>query len=194
MLSDGPMKPCFRRYLSRDRGDCLRVFSSNVPRYFREHERAGFETFLDSSGCPYFVVELSGAIVGCGGYGVREPGALADLCWGMIDVDHQRNHLGEFVLLSRLHTIVMDERAPGVRLATSQLTDGFFQRYGFTVLSRSRNGIGEGLDEVEMRLDLTEDAQEWILHRWHQISSDNNTMHAEPPTEPFSNAWSLGGG
>ena len=106
----------------------------------------------------------------------------------MIDADHQHNHLGEFLLLGRLHTIVMDERAPGVRLATSQLTDGFFQRYGFTVLSRSRNGIGEGLDEVEMYLDLTKDAQEWILHCWHQISSDNNAMHAEPPTKPFSNA------
>lgn len=164
------MKLAFRRYLPEDRGGCIRIFRSNVPTFFRERERRDFETFVDSSGCPYFVVERLDEIVGCGGYGVRDGSAPADLCWGMIASDSHGNHFGEYLLLARLNEIVNREDVRAVHLATSQYTEGFFQRYGFTIHSWEPNGIDDGLDDVKMRLRLTKDTKRRIADRWRRIA------------------------
>ena len=111
-----------------------------------------------------------------GGYGVREGSDQADLCWGMIASEYHGHRLGEYLLLARLNEIVRQEDVRGVRLATSQHTDGFFQRYGFAIQSRQRNGIDDGLDNVEMQLDLTKDTRDWIVERW-QLLSDNKSLH-----------------
>jgi hypothetical protein len=56
----------FRRFNPRDRSDCVRVFGSNQPKFFRESELPDFEAFIDSAACPFFVVEQECVIVGCG--------------------------------------------------------------------------------------------------------------------------------
>lgn len=157
-----------REYSSADRDDCLRVFHSNMPRFFRDHERPDFEAFIDSGECPYFVIEEARTIVGCGGYGVRTGSDHADLCWGMIDQSRHGQRLGEFLLLLRLNEIIQDPAIKAVRLGTSQLTDGFFQRYGFAVCDRKANAIAEGLDEVEMLLELTEETRGQFGELWTQ--------------------------
>ncbi len=164
------MKIAFRQYLPKDRGDCVRVFCSNIPQFFREQECRDFESFIDSSGCTYSVVERFDEIVGCGGYGVRDDSDVADLCWGMIASDYHGHRLGEYLLLVRLNEIVTREDTREVHLATSQHTDGFFQKYGFTIRPRERDGIDEGLDDVRMQLDLTKDAKRWIADRWHDMA------------------------
>ncbi|MGD8978081.1 MAG: GNAT family N-acetyltransferase [Gammaproteobacteria bacterium] len=163
--------PLFRPYLSADRSRCLDVFSSNVPRYFQEHERSEFETFIDTSGCPYFVLALPEGVVGCGGYGQRETGAPADLCWGMVAAAHHGSRLGEFLLLGRLAAIVRDQVAASVRLVTTQHTDGFFRRYGFEIRSRVADGYGPGLDKVSMSLTLTVERRQWIQARFASIGA-----------------------
>lgn len=149
----------YREYSVGDRDECLRVFRSNMPRFFRDHEQPDFEAFIDSGKCPYFVIDHGGTIVGCGGYGVRTGSDHVDLCWGMVDQSRHGQRLGEFLLMLRLNEIIQDPGIRAVRLGTSQLTDGFFQRYGFAVCDRKANAIAEGLDEVEMRLDLTEETR-----------------------------------
>ncbi|MFP6677668.1 MAG: GNAT family N-acetyltransferase, partial [Pirellulaceae bacterium] len=120
----------FRRFNPRDRSDCVRVFGSNQPKFFRESELPDFEAFIDSAACPFFVVEQECVIVGCGGYGIHDGSQLADLCWGMVTPDYHGNHLREYLLLARLYEITSREQVNGVRLATSQHTDGFFRNMG----------------------------------------------------------------
>jgi hypothetical protein len=74
-------------------------------------------------------------------------------------------------LLARLIEIIKDETIPGVRLGTSQLTEGFFQKYGFKTQSVIPNGIADGLDEVEMHLNFTPEARAQICEHWNIISS-----------------------
>ncbi len=157
-----------RQYNSEDRGDCIRVFDSNVPKFFRDHERPDFVSFLDSEECPYFVIEFENAIIGCGGYGIREGSDQADMCWGMVAAEYHGKHAGEYLLLARLYEIVTATCATSVRLGTSQYTDGFFQKYGFAIQSIKPDGIDTGLDEVEMRLQLTDDAKQLITARWNE--------------------------
>lgn len=154
-----------RPYTPADRRGCLAVFRSNVPTYFRDDEQADFERFIDTSGEPYLVLVRGGEVAACGGYGLRPGADAADLCWGMVRREAHGERLGERLLVARLDAIVrtMDVRA--VRLVTSQHTDGFFARYGFRVVERSCGALAEGLDAVEMRLELTAAARSFIRDR-----------------------------
>lgn len=167
-----PVRVTFRDYSESDRDECLRLFRSNSPRFFRDHERPEFEAFLDSGECPYFVIEEAGTVVGCGGTGIQAGLDHADLCWGMVDQSRHGQRLGEYLLLLRLTRILRDPGIQAVRLVTSQLTDGFFQRYGFTVCDRQENAIAEGLDEVEMLLQLTEEMRARIGDLWRAWQAD----------------------
>jgi hypothetical protein len=161
----------FRPYTDRDRASCLSVFQSNIPRYFRQHEQPSFEDFLDSSGCPYFVIERSGSLIACGGYGVRKGSDQADLCWGIVTAAEQGRGLGEYLLLGRLAEIVGHVGVSSARLGTCQLTDGFFAKYGFVVVDRQPEAIAAGLDAVEMRLELNGARRQWIVRRWQEVSA-----------------------
>ena len=96
-------------------------------------------------------------------------GKRADLCWGMVEGTLHRQRLGEFLLLGRLHRISTTTNAQYVCLGTCQLTEGFFEHYGFEVLSREKEGIADGLDDVQMRLHLTEDSHEMINRHWQAL-------------------------
>ena len=126
-----------------------------MPRFFRDHELPEFAAFLDRGECPYFVITDGGTIVGCGGYGQRPECELADLCWGMVAPDRHGQRLGELLLLGRLRRILSDLTVTGIRLGTSQLTEGFFQKYGFATKKIVADGIDSGLDDVEMLMRLT---------------------------------------
>lgn len=156
----------YRPYRPSDRAACIGLFRSNIPQYFHEEEQDEFEEFLDSGDVEYFVIEEQGEIVGCGGYGIRTGSDTADLCWGMVDARHHGRRLGEFLLLARLHEILAKADVRGVRLATSQHTDPFYERYGFAVRSRRPDGFAPGLDEVEMWMELTEENRLTIAAKW----------------------------
>lgn len=151
-----------REFRASDREACMSVFQSNVPRYFREHELSDYLEYLDSSDLHYFIVVAEKKIVGCGGFG-GSPGSLtADLCWGMVHSSHHRKGIGAFLLLTRLYKIINNTNFQQIRLGTSQLTDGFYRRYGFLIQSRIRNGIDNGLDDIEMLIELTDQVRESI--------------------------------
>lgn len=144
-----------RGYGVGDREGCLRLFDSNVPDDFREGERAVFERFLDALPGPYWVLEDEGRLIGCGGVGVEEDGETASMCWGMVARARQGEGWGRLLLEERL---AWARSEPGVRrvaLSTSQRTRGFFERLGFRAVRVERDGIGPGLDAVEMKLELS---------------------------------------
>jgi predicted GNAT family N-acyltransferase len=148
----------------------VHIFQSNVPRYFRDHELPEYLDFLDSSGCPYFVVTVNGVVVACGGFGIRAGSDGADLCWGMVDATRHRKRIGEFLLLGRLYRISKETDAKHIRLGTCQLTEGFFRRYGFETQSRTRDGVADGLDDVQMRMELTDDNRALICRQWMELT------------------------
>lgn len=79
-----------RGYRSADLQGRLAVFDTNVPAFFRQHEREECRAFMRALPGPYFVLENhEGEVVGCGGYAVVAEDERADLCWGMIRADLQ---------------------------------------------------------------------------------------------------------
>jgi hypothetical protein len=156
-----------RAWQPADLSACLRVFDSNVPRFFVESEREDFSTFLSALPGPYFVIQRAPEagrtrrepdIVGCGGW-ARSSGLSqqADLCWGMVDAAHHGRGLGALLLRVRLDDIRRSLGSPfRIQLNTSQHTFGFFAKVGFAVVRITPNGFAPGLDRYDMTLDATD--------------------------------------
>lgn len=146
-----PLRARVRPYASSDRDACLRVFDSNVPHFFRDEERPGFEDFLDDLPGPYFVlVDADGSVLGCGGYALREGSRVADLCWGIVRRERQGEGLGRALTELRVERALEDASVAELALETSQHTVGFYERMGFRTLSAEPDAFAPGLDRVRM--------------------------------------------
>jgi ribosomal protein S18 acetylase RimI-like enzyme len=144
-----------RGFTPDDLPDCLRIFDSNIPRYFRVEERPDYVAFLDELSGPYFVlVGTSGAVVGCGGYALADGSDVADLCWGMVARASHGRGAGQALAQLRIDRVRTDGRVRAIALETSQLTSPFYERLGFRTLGVERDGYAPGLDRVSMRLEL----------------------------------------
>jgi len=169
----------FRTYESNDRGGCEAVFDGNVPHFFAESERTGFSEFLDEATDPYWVVEHDGRIIGCGGYGIWDQGFTASLCWGMIASDLHGKRLGEYLLTARLIEILNEPAIQSFRVATSQHTESFFEKYGFIAERRIENGFADGLDKIEMRLSITPESKQNLRLKWNSVQGMVKKIGAE---------------
>ncbi len=145
-----------RPYLPSDHGACLEVIKSNVPRDFLPSEVGDFDEFLlrqtsFNPECPYWVVEVNDAVVGCGGIGPSrlEPEKTV-LIWGMVARLHQKNGLGKELLMHRLRYVDANWPEKAISLDTSQHAGGFFAKYGFELVSYQHDGYGPGLDKLIM--------------------------------------------
>jgi GNAT superfamily N-acetyltransferase len=144
-----------RAFRPEDRGACLDVFESNVPRYFRRPERVEFAAFLDALPGPYLVVEAAdGPVVACGGWARRPGSDTVDLCWDMVARSLHGEGLGRLLVEERLARIRADGTVRAVTLNTSQRTVGFYEAFGFVVERVVPDGYAPGLDRCDMRLVL----------------------------------------
>ncbi|KRG66582.1 acetyltransferase [Stenotrophomonas terrae] len=147
-----------RPYQLADADACLSLFESNVPEYFTLAERADFEQFLrrDAQGCDYQLIEHDDSVVACGGLAIRADG-VAVFCWGMVERSLQRRGLGRQLSLARLQQARQNPNVKRIELSTSQHTQDFYARLGFSVTRVVADGHGPGLDAVEMVLVLRND-------------------------------------
>jgi hypothetical protein len=149
-----------------DRAACLAVFDSNVPRYYHPHEREMFVAFIDSGhflparlhkvGAPaghLYVVKREGVLAACGGWYLD--GTVANLSFGTVDRSMHRQEIGTFLLDARLKAIHDDGRATVVRLRTTPLVQGFYERARFkVVVDGNTRGLVDEVPLVELRRDL----------------------------------------
>jgi hypothetical protein len=56
------------KYNSIYRENCIQIFKSNLPKYFAIEELSQFEGFLDRVVDHYYVAQINGRTVGCGGF------------------------------------------------------------------------------------------------------------------------------
>ena len=139
-----------RPYLPADRDSCLTIFRSNVPRYFDSSELPEFENFLEKPDGDYFVVEIDGAVVACGGCYVRD--GTGCLSWGMVSRENHRGSVGTKLLVWRVDLLFAQPEISEVAIDTSQHTAGFFARYGFRTRQQIKDGFGRDIDLISMSL------------------------------------------
>jgi N-acetylglutamate synthase-like GNAT family acetyltransferase len=140
-----------RPYVPNDREACLDLLRSNIPEHFSPPEAEEFARFLDALPGPYFVAEIDGRIVGCGGIAAEKDGVTATLCWGIVDARRQRGGVGTKLLERRLGEFLAEHpEIRRVQTHTSQKVQGFYARHGFAVVSVVPQGFGPDLDQVTM--------------------------------------------
>lgn len=142
-----------RPYELTDLEAVVEIFRSNIPKYFGPAEEPGLRNFLqDERGDDYYVVEVDGDVVGCGGIALNEDRTVS-LCWGMIREDHLGTGLGK--ALTEFRIGLSADKYPGLPMviSTSQHTQGFYEKLGFRLTEHTPDGFGPGIDQCLMRLD-----------------------------------------
>ena len=150
-----------RRYRAGDRKAVLAAFRSNVPMHFPASEERWLRSCLDEPDGPLFVVVDDGVVVGFGGYELSEFYDLGTLVFGLVRADRHGTGLGKLLLFYRLRHMAQRKLRPRyVTVDTHAHTAGFFRRCGFEEIARWPGGYRSGLDRVDLRFALTDQALE----------------------------------
>ena len=154
--------PNIRRYQDSDKEFCMKIFKTNVPKYFTLEEVDEFERFLTKLGDSeatdnpiYYVMEFENTVIGCGGFGEKQAidgTAAITFVWGMVDRAFHKKGFGEQLLRFRLAEIPLHFPDRQVILDTTQFSYTFFEKYGFKTLKITENSYGEGMHRYDMVL------------------------------------------
>ncbi len=139
----------FRDYDPRDIERIVAIFLSNIPKYFVPAEEQELRDFLAENPDDYYVIEDEGEVVGAGGIALNTGGTVS-LCWGMVRNDLIGTGLGKRLALYRMKKA--EDKWPGRPFftSTSQHTEGFYKKLGFSTFERISNGFGPGIDTCKM--------------------------------------------
>jgi ribosomal protein S18 acetylase RimI-like enzyme len=146
-----------RKYNNKYRAQCIAAFDSNIGQYFAPSERAEFIEYIDTlvEDSEYYICikTENEKLLGCGGIGFNA--SKASLTWGFV---HKRFHgqgIGTMLTDYRLSHLKRNTVVNTVYIETSQHTQGFYKKRGFTVTKTEPNGFGEGIDRVIMALVIS---------------------------------------
>jgi predicted GNAT family N-acyltransferase len=129
------------------------VFRSNIPKYFGPSEEPGLREFLATEHVEHYsVIESNGEVVGAGGIGLNDDDTVS-LCWGMVRSDHIGTGLGKLLTEYRIELSREVFGDKPMVTSTSQLTEGFYNKFGFVTIEHTPDGFGPGIDICKMRLE-----------------------------------------
>lgn len=141
------------KYKHAYRENCIKIFKSNLPKFFAHEELQQFEAFLDQSVDQYYVVQIDDRLIGCGGIFFDEKNDEVGLCWGMVDASYHGQRIGKVLTQFRLDLLKKLYTGKILKIDTSQHTAGFYEKNGFKIVDILLNGFGEGLDKYVMMIE-----------------------------------------
>ena len=150
-----------RPYITADKEGCVAAFKSNMPKYFAPHELTDFEEWLDKQhdtetvggAKQFFVVDLDGKIIACGGYYVHPETKEARMSWGLVHHDFHKQGIGKMFLKYRITAIKAQFPGCVVAVDTSQHSYPFFEKSGFKTIKVTDDFYAPGLDRYDMVLE-----------------------------------------
>ena len=138
----------FRSFRSSDRATVMALLDANIPTAFAANERPAFETFLDRvSGAYQVAFEDERAIAAF--LLILEAAGRGRINWFMAHPDAHGRGLGK----QMMEAVRADARAQGlavIDIAASHVSEGFYAKFGATVLSRTAHGWGPDMHRVDM--------------------------------------------
>jgi len=142
----------FRPYCKDDFNACIDIFDANCPEFVALIERQDYEEFLEDQPKSYEVCEVAGQVIGVFGLS-GESKIEKRLDWIMVGTKDQGMGVGAKIMERVIH-LGRKSNTRTVGLATSQKVAPFFERYGATTISTTKDGWALGLDRVDMVLPL----------------------------------------
>jgi len=158
--ADDPKQPsedavtniAFRPYCSEDYNACIDIFDANCPAYLAPNERKDYESFLEASPEGYEVCEVDGRVLGVFGL-LGDNKNEKRLNWIMVDSKTHGMGIGARIM-ERVIQLGRTSETTVIGLSTSQKVAPFFEKYGATTTSITKDGHGPGIDRVDMVLPL----------------------------------------
>ena len=143
------------RLFEDDIDACVAVCTANHPKDLLLHEIDQHRDFLTKkpyAPAPYYVIEVAGKVVACGGVAIE--GDAAHLCWGLVHPDWHGRGLGTKLVEHRLDWARSQPALKVVELYTSQKRVGFYERFGFKTIEVTKDGFGPAFDRHYMERSL----------------------------------------
>jgi [ribosomal protein S18]-alanine N-acetyltransferase len=140
------MAMTIRKYQATDRERIIELLRLNTPQYFSPKEETDLIQYLDWQAHNFFVLEVDGTVLGCGGFNLTKDGEMAYLSWGFVDPQSQGKGLGTALTRFRIQRIREIEGVKMIAVPTSQLTYPFYQRFGLKLIEVVKDFWDIGLD------------------------------------------------
>lgn len=144
-----------RTYIPEDKAELIELIRLNTPQYFDTSEEDDLNNYLENERETYFVVEQDNKIVGCGGINYENNGTIGIISWDIIDPEHQGKGIGRSLLLHRINVLKNDKQVNSIRVRTSQHTDKFYAKCGFSLEFITKDYWAKDYDLYQMKIDLT---------------------------------------
>lgn len=148
-------KVVIRTFYIRDTPKIMNLLRLNTPKFFVPSEENDFLKYLANSVESYFVVEINGEVVGGGGvnYGF-DNGLTARISWDIIHPGHQGKGIGSKLLQFRIAEIKKTKTIRNIVVRTTQLSQGFYGKHGFSLDQISKDYWAKGFDLYQMSIKL----------------------------------------
>ena len=141
----------FKCYSNNFLPDCLKLFTSNVPIFFHTSEQVLFQNYLSRDSINYYLLfNTNNQIVAAGGYELEEKPNTISLTWGMVGACYHEKGYGKYLIEFRLNTINSNFPKADIVLNTSQKTFRFYEKFGFKLVSITKDYYGPELDRYDM--------------------------------------------
>lgn len=141
-----------RAYSSSDKDRVLNLFRLNTPAYFSPKEQDDLEYYLESEIESYYVIEMSGKVVGSGGLNFSDDKTRGVISWDIIHPGFQRRSLGSALLKFRIREIQKIIGVKSITVRTSQLVYRFYEKQGFRTTEVVEDYWDKGFHLYKMEL------------------------------------------
>ena len=119
-----------RAHEPEDRPRLLTLLRLNTPEYFSPEEELDLIDYLDHFADNYYVLEIDGEILGCGGFNLSEDGETGKISWDIFHPDSQGKGLGTALTKFRIEKIKEIESVKILSVRTSQMAYKFYEKFG----------------------------------------------------------------
>jgi ribosomal-protein-alanine N-acetyltransferase len=143
-----------RSYESGDRERVLELLRLNTPKYFSVDEEPGLVNYLANEIEEYFVLELDGIVVGCGGINFSDDGKHGVLSWDIFHPEFHRQGLGSHLVQYRIERLKANKDMKSIIVRTSQHTWKFYEQHGFELQYAEKDYWAKDFDLYAMEYQL----------------------------------------
>ncbi len=143
-------------YHPSDQAEIVQLLRLNTPEYFAPSEESDLMDYFQHHIDHYYVVEMDGKIVGCGGFNLADEGKTARISWDIIHPEYQGKGIGGVLTSFRIEEIGKIESVEIISVRTSQLVYPFYEKFGFELKEVVKDYWAKGFDLYRMeRLAVT---------------------------------------
>ncbi|WGQ08773.1 GNAT family N-acetyltransferase [Pedobacter gandavensis] len=143
-----------RAHQPEDRPALLSLLRLNTPAYFSPEEEADFIDYLDHFADHYYVLEIDGEILGCGGFNLSEDEETGKISWDMFHPNSQGKGLGTALTKFRIEKIKEIDSVKILSVRTSQMAYKFYEKFGLELREVVKDYWEVGFDLYRLDQDI----------------------------------------